>query len=439
MISSEHNDSVDPQREWSTRSKIDARIARFKKPLFADGPNTADHDKADPLAFLIVKSMLLTGFDAPVEQVMYLDRHIKEAELLQAIARVNRTYARGGVEKGCGIVVDYYGVAGHLKDALAAYSAEDVAGALESLKDEIPKLRDRHRRTLGIFLSRGIEDIADIEACVQLLKDERLRAELHVKLKAFLTTLDLVLPRPEGLPFVNDAKTLAHIQAKARNRYRSSERLIGKEVGEKVRKLIDDHIISLGIDPRIPPIEITSARFEEQVEREHSSRAKASEMEHALRYHIRKHLDEDPARYEKLSERLKGILKEFEGRWDELAEALKKLVQEAAQGRRRDESTGLDPETQVFLDLLLAQSVRDAAGEAEANARLRDVVVELVDHIRQEIALVGFWQRAHAREGLRGWIFQTLDDAEVVPFGLLDSVADKLMELAKANHHRLVG
>jgi len=87
VISSEHNDGVDPQGEWSSRSKVDARIARFKKPLFADGPNTfgPDHtggDKADPLAFLIVKSMLLTGFDAPVEQVMYLDRHIREAELL---------------------------------------------------------------------------------------------------------------------------------------------------------------------------------------------------------------------------------------------------------------------------------------------------------------------------------------------------------------------
>ena len=156
VISGEHNDSVDPQGEWSTRSKIDARIARFKKPLFADGPNTLDHDKADPLAFLIVKSMLLTGFDAPVEQVMYLDRHIKEAELLQAIARVNRTYARGGVEKGFGIVVDYYGVARHLKEALAAYSAEDVEGALQSLKDEIPKLRDQHRRVVDLFTSRGI-------------------------------------------------------------------------------------------------------------------------------------------------------------------------------------------------------------------------------------------------------------------------------------------
>ena len=54
---------------------------------------------------LVVKSMLLTGFDAPIEGVMYLDRPIREAELLQAIARVNRT----GFGKRCGIVVDYYG------------------------------------------------------------------------------------------------------------------------------------------------------------------------------------------------------------------------------------------------------------------------------------------------------------------------------------------
>jgi hypothetical protein len=76
--------------------------------------------------------MLLTGFDAPIEGVMYLDRPIREAELLQAIARVNRT----GFGKRCGIVVDYYGVAQHLKEALAAYADEDVEGALASLKDE---------------------------------------------------------------------------------------------------------------------------------------------------------------------------------------------------------------------------------------------------------------------------------------------------------------
>jgi len=112
-----------------------------------DPDSGAEDDGGDPLAFLIVKSMLLTGFDAPIEGVMYLDRPIREAELLQAIARVNRT----GHGKTAGILVDYYGVARHLKDALSAYSAEEIEGALQSLADEIPKLRDRHARVIGIF------------------------------------------------------------------------------------------------------------------------------------------------------------------------------------------------------------------------------------------------------------------------------------------------
>jgi type I restriction enzyme, R subunit len=86
--------------------------------------------------------MLLTGFDAPIEGVMYLNRPIREAELLQAIARVNRT----GHGKKAGIIVDYYGVARHLKEALAAYTAD----ALRSLKDEIPKLHDRHQRVIDL-------------------------------------------------------------------------------------------------------------------------------------------------------------------------------------------------------------------------------------------------------------------------------------------------
>ena len=96
--------------------------------------------------------MLLTGFDAPVEQVLYLDRSIKEAELLQAIARVNRT-ASG---KNVGYVVDYYGVGEHLKQALAAYSSDDLEGLLQSIADELPKLADRRQRVRNLFLERGV-------------------------------------------------------------------------------------------------------------------------------------------------------------------------------------------------------------------------------------------------------------------------------------------
>jgi type I restriction enzyme R subunit len=440
VISSSHNDTVDPKGEWSTRAQVDARIERFKKPLLAGGINSFDHEKADPLSFLIVKSMLLTGFDAPIEQVLYLDRHIKEAELLQTIARVNRTYASGNVQKACGIVVDYYGVGNHLKQALQAYGAEDVDGALSSLKDEIPKLRDQHQRVIQVLTSRDMDALTDPEAAIEVLRDEKVRAEYQVKLKQFLSTLDTVLPRPEALPFVNDAKTLAHIQVRAKKRYRGDEIIIGKEVGEKVRVLIDEHVISLGIDPRVRPIEITSAEFEDHIDKEVSPRAKASEMEHALRYHIREHASEDPEHYEKLSERLRGIIQQFDGRWEEMCEALKDLVSEANRGRQAETSHGLDPETQApFFDILKREAYGDEGLEGQKLDQLCASTVELVDHIKQEIGIEGFWKKPQAQQTLRGWVFGALDDTDVFEFEKLDSVTDRIMELAKANHRRLVG
>lgn len=428
VISGGNNDEPG-WREWTDKARSDARVERFKKPLFHQDPG-----KRDPLAFLIVKSMLITGFDAPVEQVMYLDRPIREAELLQAIARVNRTYPK----KSAGIVVDYYGVARHLKDALKAYSDEDVEGALQSLKDEIPKLRDRHARVLRLFADHGIHDIANEDACVDLLRDERLRAEFVVKLKQFLLTLDLVLPRPEALPYVPDAKRLTGIQVRARNRYRGEERPIGSDVGEKVRNLVDEHLISLGIDPSIPPISILDAEFGDHVEGERTPRAKASEMEHALRYHIRKHLDEDPEHYQKLSERLDEILTALKDRWDELADALKDFVDEVHAGRQTDD-TGLDPETQApFLGILKQEFSQGGEVSPEELKRLCAVTVELVEHVKQEARLVGFIKNAQAQEMLHKWIVQFLDDHDLLPFDRLPEIADRVVELARVNHSKLV-
>jgi type I restriction enzyme R subunit len=239
--------------------------------------------KADPLAFLVVKSMLLTGFDAPIEGVMYLDRPIREAELLQAIARVNRT----GHGKRCGIVVDYYGVAQHLKEALAAYADEDVEGALASLKDEVPVLRDRHLRVVDLFRSgassrwRTPRPASRRWAASGCAPSSRSSSR-----PSWLAGHGAAAAR--GPALCADAKRLAYIYARARNRYKDTP-VLGKDVGAKVRKLIDDHVISLGIDPKIPPIQLTDAEFDTQLGREPNDRAKASEMEHAIRSHIRKH------------------------------------------------------------------------------------------------------------------------------------------------------
>jgi type I restriction enzyme R subunit len=434
IISGSNND--DPAwKVWTDGARHEQLIKRFKKPLFH-----AQTEKTDPLAFLVVKSMLLTGFDAPIEGVMYLDRPIRQAELLQAIARVNRT----GFGKRCGVVVDYYGVARHLKEALAAYADEDVEGALASLKDEVPVLRDRHLRVVDLFRRQGIESLDETETCIEALASERLRAEFAVKLKAFLASLDTVLPRPEGLPFTRDAKRLSYIYARARNRYKDTP-VLGKDVGAKVRKLIDDHVVSLGIDPKIPPIQLTDAEFDNHLERVANDRAKASEMAHALRSHIRKHLDEDPVLYRRLSERLNDILRTLGEQWNEVIAQLQKIIDELRTGEVGAADTPGDlpehcaPFLRTVLDVVCAGQLPMPA----ELLRLKDVTVELVDLLVQELQsnrnLWSPYKRA-AQDDLNGQLFDHLMRLRppLVDVDVAGVLADKFMEQARANHDKLV-
>lgn len=434
IISGSNND--DPAwKKWTDGAAHEQLIKRFKKPLVH-----ADPAKTDSLAFLVVKSMLLTGFDAPIEGVMYLDRPIREAELLQAIARVNRT----GFGKRCGIVVDYYGVAQHLKEALAAYADEDVEGALASLKNEVPVLRDRHLRVVDLFRQRGIESLEDSEACVEALCSEKLRAEFAVKLKAFLASLDTVLPRPEGLPYSGDAKRLAYIYARARNRYKDTP-VLGKDVGAKVRKLIDDHVISLGIDPKIPPIQLTDAEFDTHLARAANDRAKASEMEHAIRSHIRRHTDEDPVLYRKLSERLNDILTALGEQWNGVIAQLQKIIDELKSGKAGADDAPSDlpehcaPFLRTVLDVV-------SAGQTPMPAellRLKDVTVDLVDLLVQELqGNRNIWtpSKRADQDNLNAQLFEHLMRVRppLVDADKAGVLADKLMEQARANHDKLV-
>lgn len=430
IISGGNND--DPAwKQWTDGAAQEQRIKRFKKPLLNKDPA-----KCDPLAFLIVKSMLLTGFDAPIEGVMYLDRPIREAELLQTIARVNRT----GYGKQFGIVVDYFGLAHHLKQALNVYADEDIDGVLQSLKDEIPVLRDRHLRVVDLFRSRGIENLSDFEACVEVLGNERLRAEFTVKLKQFLNTLDVVLPRPEGLPFAPDAKLLAFIYARARNRYRDTP-VLGKDVGAKVRKLIDEHVISMGVDPKIAPVSLTDADFAMKVSREPSDRAKASEMEHAVRAHIREHMDQDPVAFRKLSERLMDLLDKLGEHWDQLALALQGLVNEIRSGYvdHDDRLPALPEHYGPFLRLVVDTAVGEAVMADVERKRLVDLTVEVVDTIASELT-PNFWRpnRQPAQDALNTRIFELLMRSRLLPTPQIEALVDKLMELARANHEKLL-
>ncbi|MDY0041601.1 MAG: DEAD/DEAH box helicase family protein, partial [Desulforhabdus sp.] len=203
VISGNHNDP-ESWWDWSHKDKQDEHIRRFKRKLAVERT-----EKTDPLSMVVVNNMLLTGFDAPVEQAMYLDRKVVAHDLLQAIARVNRTY---GLKK-CGYVVDYIGVARHLNDALKDYDAEDTAGTLIDISVELPKLIDRRNRAVKVFIDRGITDLqTEVEACVDLLAGLKTRAEFINKLRMFYETLNILEHRPEVPNDVfRDAKILGFI------------------------------------------------------------------------------------------------------------------------------------------------------------------------------------------------------------------------------------
>lgn len=432
VISADHNDPPE-YHLWSDKLRQKVRTNLFKRPL---GPVT---DKTDPLAILIVKSMLLTGFDAPHAQVLYLDRLIQEAELLQAIARVNRTAPK----KSYGLVVDYYGVAGQLTQALAAYTSTDgeidpdVDGALRPLVAEIAKLDPQRERIRQLFVLRGVDPSVDtVEDCILLLEDERLRADFDVALKQFMTTFDTVLPRPEALPFVEAVNLYGEIQVLTRRRYRDHVNgdFDPHKYKEKVRRLIDQHITVLDLSQRIAPIKVTDAEFAEHVRGIVSPRTKASEMEHAIRHHVREHIDEDPAYYERLSQRVDEILDKLEDRWEQIA-LFEEIISEINAGRTDEHDTGLDPTTELPFHGLMAERVASSDGAAADG--LTTLTRLLVAEVRRQIAVVGFWENSTKQDELRKAVKRKLDDSNLFAYDDLDELAVDLVALAKANRQRL--
>lgn len=429
VISGDHNDP-ESWWDWSNKEKQDENVKRFKRRLAVERT-----EKADPLALLVVNNMLLTGFDAPIEQVMYLDRKVVAHDLLQAIARVNRTCGR----KKCGYVVDYIGVARHLNDALKDYDGEDVTGTLIDINVELPKLIDRRNRAVAVFTDRGIANLqTEVEVCVDLLADLKIRAEFINKLRMFYESLNILEHRPEVPNDVfRDAKLLGFINKVAANLYRDPAlNLLG--VAEKVKALIDAHVSARGVDPKIPPTTITDAEFEKVLQAQASSRARAAQMQYAARYHIIGFSNQNPLFARKMSEKLEEILQRFKDDWDALERELRKFVEELRQGDRND-YPDLDPKIQVpFVRLIIEACSEGRQLDASQRATAIGAALDIVERIRQEIAKVGFWKNSDRRELLTKQLVRDLDASRVCPPGKERDIAQRLVALAKENHEHLV-
>jgi len=128
---------------------------------------------------IIVVDKLLTGFDAPRNTILYLDKQLKEHSLLQAIARVNRVFEG----KDFGYIIDYYGNLSNLDDALTTYSGmeefddEEFIRNINQCKDEVDKLSQRHSQLWDIF--KTISNKLDLESYERLLRPKDIRDQFY--------------------------------------------------------------------------------------------------------------------------------------------------------------------------------------------------------------------------------------------------------------------
>ena len=436
-----------------TQARKEARknkaIENFKKPFNHEEPNTG-------IAFIIVCDMLLTGFDAPIEQVMYIDKKLKEHNLLQAIARVNRVVSN----KPRGYIVDYIGLANNLKEALSIYSGEDYNDIVNSMKDinsEIPLLESRYNRLLQLFKENGITQIESfvkqtitdskteydlLEQTIQLLADIHLRANFETFLKKFNQSMDVILPNRAAFPYRGPIFRFNYIFHKVKHRYKDTSINVSN-AGNKVKNLVNQHLISLGIDPKIPPTELFSDKFIQEVEKNQSSKAKASEMEHAIRKHIKVKWEEDPALYRRLSEKLDNIINQHKTDNQKMYEAMCELRSEMHKGRQ-NEIKGIDKHEAPFYDLVLdivykGQIINDSDLE-----NIKPIIKELIQEFQSNITISNFWNKPTEIEELSGKMI------EIIYIGAsknglnqliekAENVVTEIMALAKKRHFDLVG
>lgn len=248
--------------------------------------------------------------------------------------------------------------------------------------------------------------------------------------------MDRVLPRVEALKFTGDLKKFSFISESARNRYRD-EKLSIKDASRKIREIVDEFLVSKGIDPKIPPLPIFSEKFRAKISKEKSAQAKAEELKHAIRDHILHHAEEDPELYERFSDKLERLLKEYKENWELLAKELEGLLEELRKGRLAEESFGLNPNSEVPFLGLLKRDIFGVKDIGELNKEKVDLLIQTtkdtLEIIRREIARVDFWENYTAQKRLKSYIISHLltafrNNKEVA--NKRNLLAQKLLELA---------
>ena len=284
---------------------------------------------------LIVCSKLLTGFDAPRTQVLYIDKELKEHGLLQAIARTNRLYEG----KDFGLIVDYRGLINNLDSAMEVYGGaglenydkDDIQGVVLDIMSCVAKLRETYSQLWDVFAT--IKNKKDTEEIEIYLADSEVRGKFYDALCAYGRTFTTVMnsakafaafEREEIELFRDTFVFFSKIRKSVKIRYADS--LDNAEYEPQMRNLLDTYMSVKDVQQVYEPMDIMNiADFDKVIEKMSSDRSKADAIVSHLTKRIKLNRDEDPAFYDSFSKRINAVLEEFKNKILSEKEYFKKM------------------------------------------------------------------------------------------------------------------
>jgi type I restriction enzyme R subunit len=274
----------------------------------------------DEVELLIVVDKLLTGFDAPRANTLYVDKPLKEHNLLQAIARVNRLYEG----KDFGFIIDYRGLLGDLDDALNVYGEagldkfdeDDLLGTVFDIKDEIAKVKTYYTNLEELF--KKVENKKDSESYEVFLESAEIRQEFYEYLSYYARALKLALSsdkiddifsEKEITNYKSKMKFYSELRASIKIRYH--EKVDFGKYEKQMQKLLDTFISADEVNQLTKLVNIFDDSFEAEIERVVGDNARADAILSATTSAILEKMESNPAYYEKLSLRIKEIIQQY--------------------------------------------------------------------------------------------------------------------------------
>jgi type I restriction enzyme, R subunit len=315
----EDNETIEEQDVPEIQKFWTAMMTEFgSEKKYVEGIIEAFEKKAEP-EIIIVVDKLLTGFDAPCNTVLYVDKRLKDHNILQAIARVNRLFDG----KDFGLVIDYRGIFGELDaavkkyDALSGFDDEDIEGTFTPVEEEIGKLKERHTNVWAVFAAVGNKK--DTEAMQQHLRPEDVRQDFYTALNQFAKTLQIAVGSAKFhedtdaklvARYVDDLKYFRNLRAAVKQRY--NEAVDYREYEDQIRNMVDKYIGADEVKRVIQPVNIFQvSSLADELEGIDGSAAKADFIASRVKKTCTEKLEEDPVLWQKLSQVIDEAIKAY--------------------------------------------------------------------------------------------------------------------------------